>query len=512
MLDINNISYKNTRTWNLFHKGLTRGVFQLETDLGSYWSQQIKPNNISELSALIALIRPSCLQSGLIEEYARIKHGEIDVVKFDDETIDKILEPTLGILLFQEQILAIAEQVAWRHLPKLDRLIKADKLRKGIGKKDSKLILSLREDFINGCVTNGRNIALADKIFDLIEDSGRYSFNSAHAYKYGHYSYKTAYLKANHPLEFYTTYLSYSKFKMKHKNEIRNLIDEATLLNINIIAPNILYQNKEFRIIDYNKKIIAYGLNHIKNVGEADINIIQHEKIDNWTKLLVTHFDKKRETRLRSSSVEALICSGSCDSYGIPRSILLDVFQLFKRLTPKEIKFIITLLQANFIESIHELKHLLTKCVEQACMKQRKPIVESEIKQLDLDKKDTFTWRANKEQAYLGLSLTCSAVDDKKIDTKTTCNDCKKITNNNGINVKISVILDECKQILTKKGKQPNSEMAILSVRDNTGSLKIACFPSQYRVYMHYLYENTVYEMHVQGTGRGWCIKKLIKI
>ena len=144
MFDLENISLKNKKAWSLIQSGNTCGVFQLESELGKQWAKTIRPSNINELSALLALIRPACLESGMTSQYSRIKNGKEPPFKFGDEDVDRILNPTNGVLIYQEQLMKFGGEIAWKHFEHLDRLVIVDKLRKGIGKKNAKLISDLK--------------------------------------------------------------------------------------------------------------------------------------------------------------------------------------------------------------------------------------------------------------------------------------------------------------------------------------------------------------------------------
>lgn len=508
MLNINNISYKSDKAWNLISSGNTCGIFQLETPLGQTWARKVKPRNISELSDLIALLRPGTLQSGMSETYANRKNGIEPIETFGDPDVDKILKPTFNVLLYQEQLMALGSNIAWKDLQELDRLVIVDSLRKGIGKKDSKLLQSLKEKFINGCIKNGKTEELANKLFGVIQDAGRYSFNSAHSIKYAVWAYRTAYVKANFPYEFYAVYLTYSRLKQKPREEIQKLVNEANMLNIKVFPPSILEQNREFRIITKNgKKGIAYGLSHIKQVGSSDLDIICLEKLDTWQKLLLAHFDPNRNKKLRSPCVESLICSGSCDSYNVQRSVLLEIFKIMKGLTGREIAYVTKKLPNC---SLEEFPNLLKECANKVSTNKRKHLVESEAIALDINQKDTFAWRAEQEKDLLGLNMSCSAIDDKENSRELTCKECYKFSDNNkDSRAKIAVVLDNIYKLTTKRGKNPGQEMAQLQVSDSTGYIRIACFPEQYAIYKDMLHEQLSYEIEISGTGNGWCVQKI---
>jgi hypothetical protein len=447
--------------------------------------------------------------------FVRIKHIKPHKTKQQFYSISVDVDHNFisnGILVkncYQEQLMKFGSLIAWKHLPEMEMLVLVDKLRKGVGKKDSKLIAKLREGFVNGCKANGKTEELAHQLFDVIEKAGRYAFNAAHAFKYAHWAYKTAYLKANYPLEFYAAYLSYSKFKPKPHWEIRSLIYEARVLGIHIAAPNIMEQNREFKILNRDSKKIGYGLVHIKNVGHKDLDIIETVLIDNWTTLFMNHFKqepKDPNPKLRSRCVESLILSGACDIYGIPRQVLLNVFRTLRNLTAREQVFVINNLSK--LDSIYELPGLLEECARVICNKTRREIVVSEAKQLDLNKQDSFTWKSAQEKELLGLAMTCSAVDDKMVMVEKTCLDCRRLVDNNNIRVVVHVVLDEIKVLKTKRGANPGQKMAILDVSDKTGTLRVACFPKEFISLQDKLHTTLVYTMEIEGNGKNnWCLK-----
>lgn len=510
MLNINNIPYNDKKTWNMLSSGKTKGVFQLESSLGSSWARKLRPSNIDELSALIALIRPGCLESGMTETYCNVKNKQIEPQTIGDKVIDNILSTTNYVLIYQEQILAIAQQVAWQHLPEIEKLVKADKLRKGVGKKDAKLLLSLREEFVSGCLLNNRPESLAHHLFDIIEKSARYSFNSAHAFKYAHHAYKSAYLKANYPLQFYSTYMSYSQFKMKPKVELRDFCNEAKMNGVIIKLPSIQGNNKQFKILNNNS--IMYGLDHIKDLSTIDINnIIEHsDKFKNWTDVFVYGFSTDKLFKLRIPTIKALILSGALDIFGVSRTVLNNILNVLTELSNKEIKFVISELEQ--IQSVTEIKSILTRCKEQVSTKKRKDILDSEIKLLNTSLDDTNRFKAENETYYLGLSISCSPVDDKKIFTKTTCKDCLRLESVKNAQVSVSIIIDVVQKLITKKGKTPGQEMAIITCSDKSGQIRIACFPKIFNIFKELLETGNILEIELCSTGSGWSANQIYKI
>ena len=202
---MSDIDYDDEKTWGLFKDGRTKGVFQLESNLGKSWSKKLAPSNLEELAALIALIRPGCLKAisdgkSMTQHYADRKSKKDDVV-YLHESLEDILKPTYGVLVYQEQSMRIAQKLAGFDLRE------ADKLRKAIGKKKADLMAKVKEDFLAGCEIAGvvdHDTAL--EIFSWIEKSSRYSFNKSHAVAYAMNSYWSAWYKANHTKEFFLSY------------------------------------------------------------------------------------------------------------------------------------------------------------------------------------------------------------------------------------------------------------------------------------------------------------------
>lgn len=508
-LDLNSIPLDNNKTWSLIQRGHTGGVFQLESELGKQWVSRIQPKNLTELSAVLALIRPACLESGMTEHYCKIKNKKEPPLRFNDIEIDRILGPTDGVLIYQEQLMKFGGEVAWKHMPKIERLVMVDKLRKGIGKKDVRLLSELKAKFIEGCVLNGRTEELALRLFSMIESAGRYAFNDAHAKKYALISYRTAYLKANHPYIFYTVYLTYSKSKQKPKEEIRDLINEARMLGMSILPPDVKSGNEEF--ITEGKDIL-YGLSHIKQVSKSDVSVISNNKsvVSSFLGLLVLHFDKEGlNKRVRSLAVENLIKSGSCDSYDISRRVMLEIFNIIKGLTPKEIGFVCGLIKNTGATTLLEIIKIIKKCGEECSVKKRVDLVISEAESIDITEVDKDSWKVSMERDILGIEFTKIFKDDK-VKHSTTCKECFKLSKNNkGKKGDLAVDISEVINLVTKKGKNPGSEMCQLVVSDNSGSLKLACFPDKYSKYKTVFMEGERYSISIIGTGSGWCLNEI---
>jgi DNA polymerase III alpha subunit len=353
---INDIPLNCPAVWKLIGSGNTVGVFQLEKSLGQDWAQKIRPDNIEELAALTALLRPGPLEAGMTKDYSDIKFGR-KKISYLHKSLKPILEPTYGCLVYQEQAIRIATDIAG-FSPET-----ADELRKAIGKKKPELMAKLKDKFVVGAQEYGQiEKETAVKIFGWIEKCQRYSFNKSHAVSYGMIAYQTAWAKCHFPQEFFASYLTYSQYKGDPKDEIYKLVQDARLFGINVLPPDIRKGNVHFEITDGDQPGVSFGLSHIRGVGTSAIKKIvaasretpgvgigvtdaqllkeglqqiensvseseselqtKPSKLDNWAGFLSSVPDLHRNVGI------ALIKSGACDCYGIARNEMVRELEI----------------------------------------------------------------------------------------------------------------------------------------------------------------------------------------
>ena len=313
---INDIPLDCPAVWRLVSSGHTVGVFQLETNLGQDWSKRVRPSSLEELAALTALLRPGPLEAGMTQDYVDIKFGR-KKHSYLHPSLKPILEPTHGCLVYQEQAIKIATDVAG-FSPE-----SADELRKAIGKKKPELMAKLKDKFVKGAQSHG-NIGrgVAEEIFGWIEKCQRYSFNKSHAVSYGMIAYQTAWLKCHFPHEFFTSCLTYSQYKSDPKEEIYKLVQDARLFGVDILPPDIRRGNIHFKMTEEPQKGVAFGLAHVRGVGASAIEKIVSAasttpgegSLKTWASFLAAVPDFHRNVGI------ALIKSGACDCYAMDRS------------------------------------------------------------------------------------------------------------------------------------------------------------------------------------------------
>lgn len=257
--------------WELLAKGLTKGVFQLESNLGRQWTKKLKPESIEHMGALGALLRPGPLCAvdsegvSLTQHFVRRKNGEEPVEVFHP-ALEPILAKTFAVLTFQEQSMKIAQVLAGFGLVAVDRL------RKGIGKKDQKLLASIKQEFLDGCKATGvvdDDSALT--VWGWIAATGRYQFNKSHADSYGIRGYKTAYIKAHFPLAFFGSWTHNAGTKSDKQEEVLELVNDARLFGIPVHPPDIRQLETYVNVTTEGDEAVWFGLADIKGVGEIQV-------------------------------------------------------------------------------------------------------------------------------------------------------------------------------------------------------------------------------------------------
>lgn len=494
--NIDNINLDCSRTWNLISDGNTKGCFQLESRLGRSMAKKLKPSNIEELSALISIMRPGCLEAvrdgkTVSNHFIDKKNGQ-ESIDYFHPSLKPILHNTFGEMVYQEQAMEIAKVVAGFNLQE------ADMLRKAIGKKKPEEMAKVKQKFIAGVEkTNVVSADQAEQIFGWIEKSQRYSFNKSHAISYAINGYLSAFTKAHFPKIFFASYLRFAKDKIDPQAEIKELVQNATEMDIEIHTPDIRNLNEYF-ILKNNK--IYFGLTDIKGVGSSVfhkiIKLINDDNIDlnniSWLDLLF-----KILLNINSIAAKALIESGATGFIKQTRGSMLFEYNTASNLTKKEIAF---LLENNHQYSTLSdgLKYLLSNG---KINKNRKKIINDLLNTLfspPFSLEDTAEWISDVEDSNLGCAITCAKIDMYDISmTNTTCRDFKNGTTSD--NIILGGEIDFINITKTKSGKKIGAEMAFLTLCDTTGSLdSVIFFPEKYKQYKHILFTGNI--IIVKGT------------
>jgi len=312
-VELEKIPLDDRETFAMLGEGAVKGVFQLETSHGMRaLVQKMKPDRIEDLIATIALYRPGPLGSGMVEQYIRCKHG-LEPVKSLHPKIDPILRETNGVILYQEQVMRIAHDLAGFSMAD------ADGLRKAMGKKIPEIMRRYRDQFIRGAVKNGVPESQAVSIFDLIAYFAGYGFNKSHSAAYAIVSYQTAYLKAKYPVEYMAALLSCAR---GNTDKLAEYVEECRLMGIEVLPPDVNESELDFTIVGGR---IRFGLGAIKGVGDRAVeNILAARRAagGRFTSLFqfCEHIDSHVVDR---KAVEQIIKAGAFDSTGAHRAQLL---------------------------------------------------------------------------------------------------------------------------------------------------------------------------------------------
>jgi DNA polymerase-3 subunit alpha len=308
-LDIAFIPLDDAPTYDLLQKAETTAVFQLESRGMKELIKKLKPDCLEDLIALVALFRPGPLQSGMVDDFINRKHGRAELsyphVDYQYEGLKPVLAPTYGIILYQEQVMQIAQVMAGYTLGG------ADMLRRAMGKKKPEEMAKQRGGFIDGCKSNNIDPDLAGNIFDLVEKFAGYGFNKSHSAAYGLVSYQTAWLKKHYPAPFMAAVLSAD---MHNTDKVVTLIEEVRTMKLRLDAPDV--NNSEFKFTVNDEGRIVYGLGAIKGVGEGPVEAITEARQAGPFKDLFDFCARIDLKRVNKRTLGGLISSGALDRLG----------------------------------------------------------------------------------------------------------------------------------------------------------------------------------------------------
>lgn len=496
------IDRNDKKAWDLYKQGLTKGVFQLESNLGKAWAKKLAPENLEELAALISLIRPGCLRAisdgkSMTQHFIDRKHKKEEVT-YLHESLEDILRSTYGVLVYQEQAMRIAQKLAGFNLQE------ADELRKAIGKKKADLMSKIKDKFVEGCIKVGLvDEEIAREIFGWIEKSARYQFNKSHAVAYALDSYWSAYYKANYTKEFFLSYLYFANEKQDPHQEIYELVNEAKLFNIEVKVPKLSSFSSKFNLTDDG---IYFGIKDIKSLtgvtGDKIINTIDETAVQigkkpsefTWMDVLVYLSPK-----INSTAFKALCSIGffSTKSTNVTRNKALYEYLIYKELTKTESLWIENNYPKKKWEDLKKCFHDLAptkKLGGGTSNANRMQIIFNEIEMLQnppYDLSDDPAWIVEQETKMLGCPVSLSKID--AVDSSIANTTCKDIMN--GKRGKDICIVANIQRVANHKinkanSKQKGKTMSFLTIEDSTCSLdSVIIFPDTRDKYQYILYE-----------------------
>lgn len=311
--DFSKLRLDDTASYSLLKSGNTIGVFQLESKGIRTVMVKLQPDKFTDIIALLALYRPGVLKSGMVDSFINRKHGT-EPIEYPHSGLEKILKETYGVIIYQEQVMLIANVLAGYSLGK------ADYLRKAMGKKNPVIMEAEKIPFMEGCIKKSNLTKTeAENIFYLIEKFAQYGFNKSHSAAYALLSYQTAYLKTHYPIEFYIALLN-NEIEMNNAR-FPEIIDDALRNGIEALPPDINYSSAYFSI---ESGKIRFGLGAIKNVGVASIQDVETERTQNGKfKDLYDFCSRINVQKLKKNSIEYLIYAGAFDFMKLSRASLI---------------------------------------------------------------------------------------------------------------------------------------------------------------------------------------------
>jgi DNA polymerase-3 subunit alpha len=458
-IDIEHIPLDDKKTFSLLAQGQTEGLFQLNGAGMTRYLKELKPSSIHDINAMVALYRPGPMES--IPEYIKRKHNP-RLVKYLDPRMKKFLSESYGLIVYQDDLLFCAIELAGYNWEE------ADKFRKAVGKKIPKEMAAQYEKFTKGIVANGQTQEFAEKLWKLFEPFQAYGFNKAHAASYGKVAYQTAFMKANYPLEYMTAILTAESGDVE---KIAEIIDECKNMHIPVLPPHINESYGGFTVIkdgtdeeaQNGKGKIRFGFYTIKNLG-TDIadSIIAERKLNGKFKSITDFLDRIKHKNLNKKSMEALIKSGCMDDFA-ERGILL--FNLEDMLTYNHESSKQNQNQTSLFGGIAQVEMPTFKL---------KPAA-------DVTQGEKLIW----EKELLGLYISGHPLDRIREKLEGRDVNIKKIKEElgNGIPVTIAGIIESMRPVITKN----NERMAFLKISDLTSSIEAVIFPSVFKDFIDIL-------------------------
>jgi len=493
-VDFYNLPLTCPKVWELLQEGKTKGIFQLETNLGRAWARRILPDNVEDLAALISVVRPGTLKvkvnnKSMTQLFADRKRGEEKTIDVHP-AIHDILAKTHQILVYQEQSLKIAQKVAGFDLKQ------ADVLRRAIGKKIPELMTKVENDFVEGVKKTGIVTEEEGKeIWGYIRKSERYSFNASHAVSYAILGAWTAYIKYHFPLQFYTAWLTFAKEKIDPQKEVRELVRDAKSNGIDICVPSILNIHNGLDFI-LKEKRIYFGIRSIKRIGDAQVKKLSEEvkkkeilldkTLDKWNWL---DFLVYLTPDISKTVVNNLIMVGALDHFDLKRQEMLNDYSVWSELTEKEQLYVQANIGCNLKDCIKNLEK------NPKISKNRLQIVNGLgiiLQNPTSAHDDNLTWVNKIEEDLLGVAVSTQRLDTCDIiDADTTC---KEFSDGKSGEVTLCVEIRDVREHKVKSGSSKGQSMAFLNIEDESGILEsVVLFSDKWEEFQNMLYAgNTV--------------------
>ncbi len=469
-IHIDSIPLDDEKTFELYSRGDTTGLFQFESPGMKKHLRSLKPNRFEDLIAMNALYRPGPME--YIPSFIARKHGKEKIV-YDLPEMEEYLRDTYGITVYQEQVMLLSQKLAGFTKGM------ADSLRKAMGKKIKSMMDDLKEKFIEGCLKNGYDEDVVKKIWKDWEAFAQYAFNKSHSTCYAWVSYQTAYLKAHYPAEFMAAVLSRNLSDIK---KITFFMDECRRMGLHVLVPDI--NESRGRFVVNKEGDIRFGLAAIKGLGESAVDhIIEERTKEGNFKDIYDLVERVNLTTVNKKSLEALVLSGGFDSFQD-----IDRYQYFIA-DKNNLTFIDHLIKyGNLIKNQMTMTLFSEDSSYQDAQKKPAPMEGEEWPHLE---------QLNKEKELIGIYLSSHPLDNYTLEINNfithTLSEIQLLDNLNGKEIAVAGIVTEVKHLMTKNGKPFGS----FSIEDYTDNYRFVLFGKDYEDFRKYMY--TGYSVLVKG-------------
>jgi len=453
-IDIRQIPTHDPETYALLKACQTTAVFQLESRGMKDLVKRLQPDCFEDIVALVALFRPGPLQSGMVDDFINRKHGRARV-SYPHPKLEPILRSTYGVIVYQEQVMQIAQVLAGYSLGA------ADILRRAMGKKKPEEMAIQREIFCQGAVVRGVSADTATYIFDLMEKFAAYAFNKPHSVAYALIAYQTAWLKAHYPAAYMAAVLSSD---MDHTDKVVLFIRECQAIKLNVSPPDINRSDFHFKVID--EKHLSWGLGAIKGLGENAIAAIVSAREKGPFKDLFDFCQRVDARKMNRRALETLIRSGAFDSLESNRALLM-------------------------VNLDHALQHAAQTLRDQSIGQQDLFGAMSTAAPQFLQKAAPWTeqQRLTGEKESLGLYITGHPIHRYLTElAHFTTNRIAQLRPSTGQSVTLAGIVTNIRSIQTKRGDR----MAVVSLEDDSGNIDALCFAEIYQRYRDLLIKDNL--------------------
>lgn len=446
-IDINTISLDDAKTFELFQKGDTTGVFQLESAGMRRYLKELKPTRFDDIIAMVALYRPGPMQ--FIDSFIKRKHGQ-EKITYVHKQMESSLETTYGVLVYQEQVMQISKELCGFTGGE------ADTLRKGIGKKIPEVMAKMKTRFIEGAIEHsGADRKDMEKFWKQLEDFAAYCFNKSHAACYGLIAYQTAYLKAHYPEAFMAALMT-SDYDDIDRLAIE--IAECKHMGIDVLPPDVNESFVEFAVVPGTKQI-RFGMSAIKNVGIAAVEEIIRAREEKPFDSLETFFSSVSTRSVNRKSLESLIKAGAFDRFGT-RGVLL-----------KNVDILLAFASRLQKEKLSGQTDLFGSAVDSDTARAKLILDQKEVV---LPKRELLQW----ERELLGIYLSHHPLESfQELLAEQSVAIASILPEHDGKCVSVGGAIQDIREITTKNGQK----MAFVKIVDLTSELELILFPSIYQ-------------------------------